>query len=371
MSLNRVCIVVGFSISGLFVSLLTGCSSDPATATSGTGSGGNGGDAGTTTTTAGSAAGGASSTTSGSATTTSGSATTTTGGGTTGSGPSLGGCALFPADNPWNTDISGFPVDPKSSAYIASIGAETGLHPDFGAPYLGAPNGIPYVVVPANQPNVAVLFTASPDESDPGPYPFPLDAPIEGGPQGDGDRHVLVVQQGSCTLFETWLSYPKASTWEAGSGAIWHLDKNEIRKDTWTSADAAGLAILPGLVRYDEAVQQKEIKHALRVTVSGAQKAFIYPASHSDGAAGKDPNAPPMGLRLRLRANFDVAPFAPEVQVMLKAMKKYGLMVADSGSDWFISGAPNDLWSDDNLHQLNMVVGSDFEAVTTGAIHVY
>ena len=368
MSLNRACVVVGFSISGLFASLLTGCSSNPGTATSG--SGGNGGDASTTPTGAASAAGGASGTTTGSATTTTGGGTGA-GGGSTGSGPSLGGCALFPADNPWNTDISGFPVDPKSSAYIASIGAETGLHPDFGAPYQGAPNGIPYVVVPANQPSVAVLFTASPDESDPGPYPFPLDAPIEGGPQGDGDRHVLVLQQGTCTLFETWSSYPKASSWEAGSGAIWHLDKNEIRKDTWTSADAAGLAILPGLVRYDEAVEAMEIKHAIRVTVSGAQKAFIYPASHSDGQGGTDPNAPPMGLRLRLQAGFDVTPFSPPVQVMLKAMKKYGLMVADTGSNWFISGVPDDRWDDGVLHELSMVTGSNFEAVTTGAIHPY
>ena len=365
MSLNRACLVVGFSISGLCASLLTGCSSNPGTAT--TGSGGN---ATTTTTAAGSAAGGASSTTTGSATTTT-SGGTGTGGGSTGTGPSLGGCALFPADNPWNLDISGFPVDPKSSAYIASIGAETGLHPDFGAPYQGAPNGIPYVIVPAAQPKVNILFTDSPDESEPGPYPVPPDAPIEGGPQGDGDRHVLVLQQGSCTLFEMFASYPKGATWEAGSGAIWHLDKNEIRPDTWTSADAAGLAILPGLVRYDEAVELMEIKHAIRVTVSGAQKAFIYPASHSDGAAGSDPNAPPMGLRLRLQAGFDVTGFSAPVQVMLKAMKKYGLMVADSGSDWFISGVPDDRWNDDVLHELSMVVGSNFEAVTTGAVHPY
>ncbi|MEP7125373.1 MAG: hypothetical protein ABJE95_30860 [Byssovorax sp.] len=290
---------------------------------------------------------------------------------TTGSGPSLGGCALFPPDNPWNTDISAFPIDPLSSAYITSIGAGTGLHPDFGADYMGAPNGIPYVVVPASQPNVGINFVDYPDESDPGPYPFPPDAPIEGGPQGDGDRHVLVVQQGTCTLFETWQSFPKGATWDAGSGAIWHLDKNEIRKDGWTSADAGGLAILPGLVRYDEAVGLGEIKHALRMTVNGAQKAFIYPASHSDGKAGNDPNAPPMGLRLRLHANFDITPFAPEVQVILKAMKKYGVMVADTGGDWFISGAPDAKWNDDNLHALDMVHGSDFDAVTTGAVHPY
>ncbi len=364
MALKHACLVVGITLGGL----LTGCGSDPASATSG--SGGSGGHPSTTT--AGSAAGGAGATSTGSLTTTSGG--TGTSGGSTGSGPSLGGCALFPADNPWNTDISdvsAFPVDPMSSAYIASIGAEVGLHPDFGAEYNGAPNGIPYVIVPASQPKVAIDFVDSPDESDPGPYPVPADAPIEGGPQGDGDRHVLVVQQGSCTLYEMFSSFPKGSTWEAGSGAVWHLDKNEIRKDEWTSADAAGLAILPGLVRYDEAVEQGEINHALRVTVSGAQKAFIYPASHSDGSAGADPNAPPMGLRLRLRASFDVSGFPPPIQVILRAMKKYGLMVADSGSNWYISGAPDPKWDDDMLHELGKVVGSDFEAVTTGAIHPY
>jgi hypothetical protein len=366
MALKRACVVLGLSISGLLI----GCGSDPATATSGSGgSGGSGGHASTTT--AGSAAGGASATSTGSVTTATTGSAGTGPGGSTGSGPTLGGCALFPADNPWNLDISGYPVDPMSSTYIASIGAEVGLHPDFGAEYDGAPNGIPYVVVPANQPMVNVDFVDSPDESDPGPYPIPPDAPIEGGPQGDGDRHVLVLQQGSCTLFETFSSFPKGAKWEAGSGAVWHLDKNEIRKDEWTSADAAGLAILPGLVRYDEAVEIGEIKHALRVTVSSAQKAYIYPASHSDGSAGSDTNAPPMGLRLRLRASFDVTGFPPAVQVMLKAMKKYGLMVADSGSDWFISGAPDSKWSDDDLHELGKVVGSDFEAVTTGAIHPY
>ena len=278
---------------------------------------------------------------------------------------------MFPADNPWNTDISVYPVDPKSSVYIASIGAGAALHADFGPPYEGAPNGIPYVIVPASQPKMDVLFVDSPDESDPGPYPIPADAPIEGGPQGDGDRHVLVLQQGSCTLFEIYSSFPKGSTWEAGSGAVWHLDKNEVRKDTWTSADAAGLAILPGLVRYDEAVEQTEIKHALRMTVKSIQNAFIYPATHSAGAAGSDPDAPPMGLRLRLKAGFDITPFSPTMQVILKAMKKYGLIIADSGSNWYISGAPSDLWDDDMLHELGTVVGSNFEAVTTGEIHPY
>ena len=279
--------------------------------------------------------------------------------------PSLAGCPMFPADNPWNTDISGADVHPRSDAFIASMGAGTGLHPDFGAPSMGAPNGIPYVVVGAGQPRVPMSFLYA-DESDPGPYPVPADAPIEGGSAGDGDRHVLVLETGSCTLYELFDAYPDAGGWMAGSGAIWHLDMNEVRPEGWTSADAAGLAILPGLVRYDEAVEAGEILHALRVTVSGAQRAFIRPASHSDGRGGTDPNAPPMGLRLRLHADFDVSSFAPEVQVMLRAMKRFGLMVADTGSDGYVTGVPDDRWNDDALHALGNVHMSDFDAVYTG-----
>jgi len=286
-------------------------------------------------------------------------------------GPHLGPCAILPADNFWNTDISDLPVHALSDAYIASIGTNTGLHPDFGTEWNGAPNGIPYVLVPGDQALVPVSFYY-PDESDPGPYPIPADAPIEGGPQGDGDRHILVVETGSCTLYEMYDAWPDGAGWASGSGAVWHLNANERRPDGWTSADAAGLPILPGLVRYDEAVEQGEIRHALRFTVSSAQSAYLYPATHSDGQGGSDPNNPPMGQRLRLRADFDLQSFSLPIQAILQAMKTYGLVVADTGSDWFISGAPDPRWDDDMLRELGDVVGSDFEAVDNGeAIHVY
>ncbi len=277
---------------------------------------------------------------------------------------------MLPADNMWNTDISQAPVDALSDAYVASIGASTGLHADFGTEWNGAPNGIPFALVPSDQALVPVSFTWA-DESDAGPYPIPPDVPIEGGPSGDGDRHVLVVETGSCTLYEVYDAWPSGPGWTGGSGAIWHLDQNEQRPDGWTSADAAGLPILPGLVRYDEVMERGEILHALRVTVSGAQSAYIYPATHSDGQAGSDPNAPPMGLRLRLRTDFDMSGYSEPIQVILRAMQRFGLVVADTGGDWFISGAPNALWDDDVLHELQGVVGADFEAIETGTIHPY
>lgn len=282
----------------------------------------------------------------------------------------LGGCSLFPADNPWNTRIDALPLHARSADYLKVMGTGTGLHPDFGTEWEGAPNGIPFVVVPDTQAMVPISFDYD-DESDPGPYPIPNNAPIEGGPDGDGDRHILVIRSGSCILYEIFDAHPGAARWTAGSGAIWHLGKNEVRPDSWTSADAAGLAILPGLVRYDEVYEKKEINHALRVTVSSAQKAFIHPATHSDGAGGHDATHPPMGLRLRLKASFDVSGFAEPIQVILRAMKTYGLMIADSGSNWYISGAPDERWDDEVLASLNRVHGSDFEAVETGPIVSY
>lgn len=331
---------------------------DDAGGTSGANGAGGAGAGATTGSGAGSAQGGGA----GGVTTT----TSTTGTGGSGStGGALGGCKLFPSDNLWNTPIDALPLHPSSDAYVASIGLGTPLHPDFGTVYDGAPNGIPFLVVPADETAVPVSFTWA-DESDPGPYPVPQDAPIEGGPAGDGDRHVLVVQQGACTLYELFNASPTGGGWDADSGAIWHLDQNEQRPAGWTSADASGLAILPGLVRYDEAVEAGAIEHALRVTVSGAQSAFIPPASHSDGQAGSDPSAPPMGLRLRLKADVDVSGLPPEVQVIAKAMKKYGLVVVDTGGDWYVSGAPDDKWSDDALAELGQLTGADFEAVDTG-----
>ncbi len=286
--------------------------------------------------------------------------------------PLLGPCRMLPPDSVWNTDISAAPVHPNSVAYVAAIGAAVGLHADFGTTWQGAPNGIPYTLVSATQPLVPVTFTWA-DESDPGPYPIPVDPLIEGGSAGDGDRHVLVLETGSCTLYELYRAFPAAAGgWTADSGAVWHLDRVEQRPDGWTSADAAGLPILPGLVRYDEAVEQGEIRHALRVTVQAAQSAYIYPATHSDGVAGADPNYPPMGLRLRLRADFDWSTFSAPIQAILRALQTYGLIVADTGGDWYVSGAPDARWDDTMLHdELLRVVGADFEAVYTGSIHPY
>ena len=292
-------------------------------------------------------------------------------GGAQGQVPVIAGCQILPADSMWNTPIDQEPVDDRSDTYIDSIGRDTPVHPDFGAPWQGAPNGIPYDVVPPDQPMVPVTFDYA-DESDPGPYPIPPDAHIEGGPDSDGDRHVLVLQQGTCTLYELFYAWPQGDgSWHAGSGAIWHLDRNEQRPDGWTSADAAGLPILPGLVRYEEVMEQGEIRHALRVTLERIQRAYVHPASHSDGRCGSDPSCPPMGVRLRLKADFDISPFPEPVQVILRAMKKYGLVVADTGGSMFVSGVPDDRWDDDMLHTLHQVTAGDFEVVRHGEIIPY
>jgi hypothetical protein len=271
---------------------------------------------------------------------------------------------LFPTTNPWNTDISGYPVHPLSSEFIANIGADGHLHPDFGTVWDGAPNGIPYVVVPGNQPLVPVTFDYA-DESDAGPYPIPPDAPIEGGSGSSGDRHVLIVDAAHRKLYELYDAHKVGTGWQAGSGAIFDLTSNALRPDSWTSADAAGLPILPGLVRYDE-VAAGEINHALRFTVSRTQKGYIHPATHC-ASSNTDPSLPPMGLRLRLKASYPIDSFPASVQVILRALKKYGMIVADNGSSWYISGAPDPRWSDDELHALSQVPGSAFEAVYTGA----
>ena len=207
-------------------------------------------------------------------------------------------------------------------------------------------------------------------ESDPGPYPIPMNAPIEGGSNGNGDRHVLALEQGTCVLYELYDAYPGSSSWSTGSGAIWHLDQDEIRRDGETSADAAGLPLLPGLVKYDE-VMSGEITHALRFTASSVQSAYIYPATHSDGQAGSDSTHAPMGARFRLKASFDISGFPSDVQVILRALKKYGMFLADTGGDWYISGVPDSRWSDSDLATLSQVPGSAFEVVDTGAVHPY
>jgi len=280
--------------------------------------------------------------------------------------PSLAGLQFFPADNPWNQDISSLPVHANSAAYLSSIGLDTGLHADFGTVWNGAPNGIPYTVVRGNQARVPVTFEYD-DESDPGPYPIPPDAPIEGGPNGSGDRHILVVDIDNKRLYELFSAYPAGIGWSAGSGAIFDLTSNALRPAGWTSADAAGLPILPGLVRYDEAVEQGEIRHALRFTVSRTQRAYIAPATHF-ASSRTDANLPPMGLRVRLKAGFDITPYPPAVQVILRAMKTYGMFVADNGSNWYVSGAPDSRWDDDALRTLRSVRGRDFEVVYTGEL---
>jgi len=281
---------------------------------------------------------------------------------------SLQGRRPFPADNPWNTDISSAPVDPNSAALLASIGLSTGLHPDFGTVWAGAPNGIPYVLVPGTQPLVPMSFDYA-DESDPGPYPIPPDAPIEGGPSSTGDRHVLVVDLDHWKLFETWNSTPQngGTSWHAGSGAVFDLSSDALRRAGWTSADAAGLPIFPGLVRYDEVVGQGSIQHALRFTVAQTRMAYVPPATH--WASSKTSAAlPPMGMRVRLKASTNISGYSANVQVILRAMKQYGMFVADNGSNWYVSGAPDPRWSDDELATLSGIKGSDFEVVVMSGL---
>jgi hypothetical protein len=285
-----------------------------------------------------------------------------------GPGASLNGRRLFPDDNPWNTSVDQAPVDANSDALIASIGLTTTLHPDFGANYLGGPFGIPYVVVAGGTPGVGVSFDYA-DESDPGPYPIPRDAPIEGGAASGGDRHVLVVDRDHWRLYELFAAYPVAgsSDWTAGSGAVFDLSSNALRPAGWTSADAAGLPILPGLVRYDEVVDLGEIRHALRFTVRYSRRAYVLPARHW---ASNDTSAtrPPMGMRVRLKASYDISGFPPSARVILQALKTYGMFVADNGSDWFISGAPDARWNDAELNTLKSVPGNAFEVVQMTAV---
>lgn len=279
---------------------------------------------------------------------------------------SLHGYRPFPDDNPWNTPVDKLPVDARSRAFIKSIGADKPLHPDFGPPYEGAPIGIPYVVVSGTQPKVQVSFEYA-DESDPGPYPIPPDAPIEGGPQADGDRHVVVFDRDNEKLYELFSATRAGKGWQAGSGAVFDLRTNELRPEGWTSADAAGLPIFPGLVRYDEVMEQKEIRHALRFTVQKSQRAYLAPARHW-ASENKDPSLPPMGLRVRLKADYDISKFPESAQVILRCLKTYGMFLADNGSDWFISGVPDDRWDDEALGAIKRVKGSDLEVVEMGRL---
>jgi hypothetical protein len=278
--------------------------------------------------------------------------------------PSIEGCQIFPVDNVWNTAVENLPVSPSSSSYINSIGAGIGLHPDFGSGlWDGAPIGIPFNIVSGTQPKVGITFQW-PDESDPGPYPIPTDAQIEGGAQSEGDRHVLVLDKEACKLYELYYAKHQVNGngWTAGSGAVYDLSSNRLRPRDWTSADAAGLPILPGLARYAE-VADGEITHALRFTAVNTRNAYVWPARHiASDLAGA--SYPPMGQRFRLKAGFNITGFSPQVQVILRTLKKYGMILADNGSNWYISGIPDAGWDDDHLvNQLKTVKGSDFEAV--------
>lgn len=281
-------------------------------------------------------------------------------------GPTVGGCPVFPADNAWNKDVSTLPLHPRSDQIIAriqSIGADN-LHPDFGE----NPNyGIPYVVVDADQAEVPITYDAYGDESDPGPFPIPLDARVEGAPGAtSGDRHVIAVQRDTCQLFELFAARQIGAGWTAQSGARFDLRSNALRPLGWTSADAAGLPIFPGLVRYDE-VAAGEIHHAIRITMSRTQRGYILPATHY-ASSSTDPDLPPMGLRLRLRADADLSGVTGQARVIATAMQRYGVIVADNGSNWFFQGAHDLRWDDDDLNQLKSISGTAFEVVDTGPV---
>ncbi|MEJ2543834.1 MAG: T9SS type A sorting domain-containing protein [Calditrichaceae bacterium] len=278
--------------------------------------------------------------------------------------PNIGNLQVFPPDNAWNWDISGYEIHPNSDNFIDSIGPNTNLHPDFGAYWQGTPIGIPYIVVDGSQPLIDIEYTAYGNESDPGPFPIPLDAPIEGGPNSSGDRHVIALDTTNAMLYEIYSSYPADDHWEARLGAKYDLTSNALRTEGWTSADAAGLPIFPGLVRYEEVYIKKEINHALRFTVSKTRNEYIYPARHF-ASSSNNSNYPPMGLRFRLKADFDISGFSEPIQVILTALKKYGMIVADNGSDWYISGAPDDRWDNDILGELKSIDGYNFEAIKT------
>jgi hypothetical protein len=282
-------------------------------------------------------------------------------------------CSILPADNIWNTRIDGLPVAANSTAYVNTIGASATLHADFGSgvwpPGSNSPIGIPFVEIDSSQPDVAINYTAYGSESDPGPWPVPGDAPIEGGPDAGGDRHVLVLDRESCVLYELYRAFPQPNgSWNADSGAEYDLTSHALRPDGWTSADAAGLPIYPGLITYDE-MASGEITHAIRFTASQTRNTHVWPARHhASSLTGSQ--YPPMGQRFRLKATFDISGYSPEIQVILTAMKQYGLILADNGSSWFISGAPDPRWDNQMLHEWDDIPGSAFEAVDVSSLVV-
>jgi hypothetical protein len=275
-----------------------------------------------------------------------------------GSGPRIAGCRIFPPTNVWNRRVDDLPVRDDSETLKASIGLDASLHPDFGS-YAGY--GIPWNVVSRGTPRVDVTFRW-PAESDAGPYPIPGQPRIEGG----SDRHVLLLDRDRCRLSELYAAEQRDGRWRAGSGATWDLGSNALRPRGWTSADAAGLPILPGLVRYRE-VTDGAIRHALRFTAPRTRQAFIYPARHQAGESD-DVALPPMGLRVRLKASVDISGYPRQARVLLRALKRYGMILADNGSPWYVTGAPDPRWDDDALHTLHGVSGRDFEVVDTSGL---
>lgn len=282
----------------------------------------------------------------------------------------LGSCPVLPANNIWNAPIDTLPLDPNSAAYVASIGSGDIVHADFGSgTWNGGPIGIPFVSVAGSQPTVAINYTNYGDESDPGPFPIPADAPVEGGSGSDGDRHVLVVDKDNCLLYELFRAFLQPDgSWNAESGAKYDLRSNALRPAGWTSADAAGLPIFPGLVRYDE-VAAGEIDHAIRFTAPQTRRSYVWPARHF-ASSSDNADLPPMGQRFRLKAGIDISGYSAPVQVILRAMKKYGIILADNGSSWYISGVPDERWDNDMLHELDGIRGSDFEAVDCSGLIV-
>lgn len=277
-------------------------------------------------------------------------------------------CTVFPADNAWNQRVDQLPVASDSAALVRSIGLDASAHADFGSGrWEGAPIGIPYVVVGSKTKKRRISFGYA-DESDRVRYPIPKNVPIEGGRQSDGDRHVIAIDRSKCRLYELYAAYPQngGRSWRAGSGAVWSLKSNKLRPAGWTSADAAGLPIYPGLARADE-MAKGEIAHALRFTAPRTRRAYVYPARHQAGSSD-DPDLPPMGARLRLKSSVDIASFPKQSRVILTALRRYGMILADNGSPWYVSGAPDSRWDNDDLHSLGRLTGADFEVVDTSSL---
>jgi hypothetical protein len=280
--------------------------------------------------------------------------------------PGAGGCPVLPSDNVWHAEVSGLPVHARSAAWMGNMGGgSTRLHPDFGPSGEAMPYGIPYNVVAGSHSKVTPAFDYA-DESDRVPYPFGPDTPVEGGTQSSGDRHALMVDKDTCTLYELYAANWNNGQPTAGSGAVFDLRGNGLRPATWTSADAAGLPILPGLLRLDE-VQAGHVDHAIRFTAQRTDRSYLWPARHQAGAAN-DPNLPPMGARFRLRSSYDISRLRPDTQVVLRAFKTYGLLLADNGSNWFFQGTAENGWDNGLLDELKSVPASAFDAVDESSL---